>query len=90
MGTAMPPMDAKAQAMTDKMKAATGAAFDKMYIHAQVETHETLRDLTADYIKNATGNSSMPEIHARHIATLASAAIVEHTTLSKMIKGELS
>jgi predicted outer membrane protein len=90
MGSPAPTMDAKSQAMLDKLKATTGPAFDKAYITAQVQTHEQLRSLTESYLRNpAPAKTNMMEMHARHIATLALPTIKEHITLSKRISTEL-
>ena len=58
LGTPVPTMNAKAQATLTKIKTTTGAAFDKAYIQAQPETHEFLRDLAQNYLKNSMGKTS--------------------------------
>ena len=91
LGTAVPPMDAKAQATLEKIKAAAnGAAFDQAYITAQLENHEFLRDLATAYLKNsAAGTADMAEKHGRHLATLALSTFTEHVAMTKRISGEI-
>lgn len=90
LGTPVPAMDAKAQATLTKIKTATGAAFDKAYIQAQLENHEFLRDLAQNYLKNSVGKTSPAESQTRHLATLALATFKEHVALTKQILGQLS
>ena len=90
LGTAVPPMNAKAQATLNKIKTtAKGAAFDKAYIQAQLENHEFLRDLAQNYLKNSAGKTSPAESQTRHLATLALAVFKEHVAITKRILGEL-
>ena len=90
MGTPAPTMDAKSQAMLDKLKATTGPAFDKAYITAQVQTHEQLRGIVEGYLRNpAPAKTNMMEMHGRHIASLALPTIKEHIAISKRISTEL-
>lgn len=91
LGTAVPPMDAKAQATLAKIKAApNGAAFDQAYIMAQHENHEFLRDIATAYLKNsAAGTIDMAEKQGQHLATLALATFKEHVAITKRISGEL-
>ena len=91
LGTPVPPMDAKAQATLDKIKAAAnGAAFDQAYITAQHENHEFLRDLATAYLKNsAPGSTDAEEKHGRHLATLALSNFKEHVAITKRISSEL-
>lgn len=91
LGTPVPPMDAKAQATLDKIRAAApGAAFDRAYIDAQYENHVFLRDLATAYLANSPANSSdMAEMHGRHLATLALATFKEHTMITQRIAHEL-
>jgi len=85
LGTPVPAMNAKAQATLTKIKTATGAAFDKAYIQAQLENHEFLRDLAQNYLKNSMGKTSSAESQTRHLATLALAVFKEHVALTKQI-----
>ena len=86
LNTPVPPMDANAKATLAKIKAAPkGAEFDKAYITAQLANHEFLRDLTASYLKNTAGQTSMAEMHGRHLATLAQSTFKEHVVHTKNI-----
>ena len=91
MGTSVPPMDAKAQATLDKIRAAAaGAAFDRAYIDAQYENHVFLRDLATAYLGNPPSNpNDMAEMHGRQLATLALATFKEHTMITHRIAREL-
>ena len=91
LDTPVPPMDAKAQATYDKIKAAAkGADFDRAYIAAQLENHEFLRDLAQYYLSNpAPAKSDMAEGQGRHLATLSLAVFKEHVAITKRIMGEL-
>ena len=89
LGTPVPAMNAKAQATLTKIKTATGAAFDKAYIQAQLDNHEFLRDLAQNYLKNSVGKTSPAESQTRHLATLALAVFKEHVALTKQILGQL-
>ena len=89
LGTPVPAMNAKAQATLTKIKTATGAAFDKAYIQAQLENHEFLRDLAQNYLKNSMGKTSPAESQTRHLATLALAVFKENVALTKQILGQL-
>ena len=90
MGTTPPAMDAKSQGMLDQLKAAKGAAFDKAYIAAQIQTHQQLNTLTSGYLASAAPSASnMMEKHGRHIATLASVAIKEHLAITQQISSVL-
>lgn len=90
LATPMPAMDAKAKGTLEKIKMAKkGAEFDKVYIQAQYENHVFLRDLAADYIKNAAGKKDPAESQGRHLATLAHATFAEHVMITKRILGEL-
>ena len=91
LGTAVPPMDAKARATLEKIRsAAAGAAFDRAYIDAQYENHVFLRDLATAYLGNAPRNpDDMAEMQGRHLATLALATFKEHVLLTHRIAHEL-
>jgi predicted outer membrane protein len=90
MGTTPPPMDAKSQAVMTQMKSMTGAAFDKAYIAAQVQTHQQLNTLTSSYLASAAPSATnMMEKHGRHIAMLASTSIKEHLALTQRIQSVL-
>jgi predicted outer membrane protein len=86
LGTPVPPMDAMARATLAKIKATPkGEAFDKVYMTAQLANHEFLRDLAASYLTNSAGSKSMPEMHGRHLATLALSNFKEHVVHCKKI-----
>ena len=89
LGTPVPAMNAKAQATLTQIKTTTGAAFDKVYIQAQLENHEFLRDLAQNYLKNSMGKTSPAESQTRHLATLALAAFKEHVALTQHILDQL-
>ena len=89
MGTPTPPMDANAKATLAKIKSSQGAAFDKAYITAQLGNHEFLRDLAESFLTNSAGAKSMPEMHGRHLATLALSTFKEHVVHTKNILTEL-
>lgn len=90
LNTPIPPMDTKAMSVMDNLNAASGAAFDKIFMQAQHETHQQLKSLTGDFIKSTAGKVHMPEMHTRHIATVSHATITEHTEKSEMLLGELA
>lgn len=90
MGTTPPPPDAKAQAVMTQLQNASGAAFDKAYIAAQLQTHQQLRTLTDGYLAAGAATKSNPaELHGRHIALLASTTIKEHLALTQRISSVL-
>jgi putative membrane protein len=89
LGTPVPPMDAKAKATLEKIKSTpAGPEFDKIYIAAQLENHEFLRDLAASYISK--GKLAGPaENQGRHLATLSLAVFKEHVAITQRILNEL-
>ena len=91
LGTAEPPMDAKAKATLDKItNAAAGPDFDKAYISAQLDNHKFLRDLAEAYLKNpAPAADDLPEREGRHLATLSLAVFKEHVAITTRILAEL-
>ena len=91
LGTKVPPMDAKAKAILEKIRsAAPGEAFDRAYIDAQYENHVFLRDLAMAYLGNAPQTpDDMAEMQGRHLATLALATFKEHVLLTHRIAREL-
>lgn len=90
LDTPVPPMDSKAQATLAKIKSSSGAEFDRIYITAQLENHEFLRDHAMAYLKNAEGKTSPAESQGRHLATLALATFKEHVAICQRILGELA
>ena len=88
--TPTPAPDANARATRAKIEAArAGDEFDREYMTAQLANHEFLRDLAASYLTNSAGASSMPEMHGRHLATLAQSTFKEHVVLAKRISQAL-
>ena len=84
MKTPVPPMDANARATLAKIKATPkGAAFDKVYMTAQLANHEFLRDLANSYLANSEGHMSMAEMHGRHLAMLTLGTFKEHVVHCK-------
>lgn len=91
LGTPVPPMDAKAKATLEKIKnTPSGNEFDKVYITAQLENHEFLRDLAQNYLINSKDKTTPAESQGRHLATLALATFKEHVAITKRILGELN
>lgn len=89
--TPVPPMDAKAKATLEKIKnTSPGNEFDKIYIKAQLENHEFLRDLAQEYLNKSKGKTTAAESHGRHLATLALANFKEHVAITQRILGELN
>lgn len=90
LGTAVPPMDEKAKATLEKIQQTPpGNEFDKIYIKAQLENHEFLRDLAQEYLNNSKGTTAA-ESQGRHLATLALATFKEHVAITQRILGELN
>ena len=88
--TPMPRPDANARATRAKIEGARkGADFDREYMTAQLANHEFLRDLAASYLTNSAGATSMPEMHGRHLATLAQSTFKEHVVHAKRISEAL-
>lgn len=88
--TPMPAPDANARATRAKIEGARkGAAFDREYMTAQLANHEFLRDLAASYLTNSARATSMPEMHGRHLATLAQSTFKEHVVHAKRISQAL-
>ena len=88
--TPMPAPDANARATRAKIEAArAGDEFDREYMTAQLANHEFLRDLAASYLTNSARATSMPEMHGRHLATLAQSTFKEHVVLAKRISQAL-
>ena len=91
LGTPVPPMDAKAKATLEKIKnTPSGKEFDKIYIKAQLENHEFLRDLAQDYLSNSKDKTTAAESQGRHLATLALATFKEHVAITQRILTELN
>lgn len=89
LGTLIPPMDAKAKATLAKIKnTPAGPEFDKAYIAAQLENHEFLRDLAANYLRKGK-LAGAAENQGRHLATLSLAVFKEHVAITQRILAEL-
>jgi predicted outer membrane protein len=90
LGTVAPPMSEDGQTFIEKLGAASGSEFDKLYMNAELTNHEFLRDLAKSYLENSRGKSSQAEKETQHLATLALFAFNEHVALSKRIYGEIN
>jgi hypothetical protein len=90
VGTPTTPLNEDGQAFIEKLKAASGNEFDKLYMQAELTNHEFLRDLASSYLTNAQGKTSPAEKATQNIATIASFAFTEHVALSKRIFGEVN
>lgn len=89
LGTPVPAMSAKAKATLAKIKnTPAGPEFDKAYIAAQLENHEFLRDLAANYISKGKLPGAA-ENQGRHLATLSLAVFKEHVAITSRILSEL-
>jgi putative membrane protein len=62
-------LDADHQAMLDRLKTESGAAFDKDYVGIQADAHQEAVDLFGDYAKNG-GNTQMKQFASRTLPTL--------------------
>ena len=91
LGTPVPPMDTKAKAVLEKIKnTPSGNEFDKIYIKAQLENHEFLRDLAQNYLKKSKDKTTAAESQGKHLATLALATFKEHVAITQRILEELN
>lgn len=90
LGTAAPAMSADGKAFIEKLKAASGNEFDRLYMEAELTNHEFLRDLAKNYLGQSAGRSSAAEKEITHLATLALFAFDEHVALCKRIYGEVT
>lgn len=82
MGTAVPATSADGTAVLNKLQALNGAAFDKAFMQAQVETHQKLHQAVSAL--NATGDQ-----HVKHVTSLALTTITEHTERGQMLLSRL-
>ena len=76
-------LDDKHKAMLQKLQAAKGAEFDKMYIEGQIKGHEELMAIHKDYARS--GKDEM----ARGASTVAVPAIETHLAMLKTIQNSL-
>lgn len=91
LGTPVPPMNTKAKAILEKIKnMPSGNEFDKIYIKAQLENHEFLRDLAQNYLNKSKDKTTAAESQGRHLATLALANFKEHVAMTQRILAELN
>lgn len=90
VGTATPPLNEEGNAFIDKLKAASGNEFDRLYMQAELTNHEFLRDLAQRYLGGSGDKGSPAERGTKHLATLALFAFKEHVALCKRIYGEVS
>ena len=72
---AMPEPERKAAEMLTKLKSASGAEFDKMFITGQIEGHQKLLDIQEDYLKVGKDRETIA------VTKLARGMIKEHLAL---------
>ena len=87
MDTAVVALNEENKGFIEKLKAASGNEFDRLYMEAELSNHEFLRDLAKNYLEGANGKNSEKE--TQHIAMLALYAFTEHVALCKRIYGEV-
>lgn len=90
LGTQEQTISKDGRAFIASLKTASGNAFDKLYMHAELSNHEFLRNLADKYVKEAKARNVAAEQEARHLAYVALYAFTEHVTMSKRIYGELT
>jgi putative membrane protein len=76
-------LDAEAKASLDKLKAASGAEFDKAYLAAQLDGHSKLLTIQEDYLKVGRDREHL------NVTKLARGQIKEHIDHLEMLKSEL-
>lgn len=90
LNTPVPTPDEKARTTLQAIeRTRKGRDFDRLYIRAQLENHEYLRDLAEGYLRNSMGATDPAEMHGRHLATLSLAVFKEHVAITRRIAGEL-
>lgn len=90
-GTLKPPSDSEVEAMLDaegkasldKLKATSGAAFDKAYISAQLDGHKKLLAIQEDYLKVGQVREHLS------VTKLARGQIKEHIDHLDVLKSKL-
>ncbi|MFK4771518.1 DUF4142 domain-containing protein [Rhizobium sp. ZW T2_16] len=90
-GALKPPSDSEVQAMLDaegkaslqKLKATSGAAFDKVYISAQLDGHKKLLAIQEDYLKVGQNREHL------NVTKLARGQIKEHIDHLDMLRSKL-
>ena len=90
MGTPVAPVNEDGNAFIEKLKAASGNEFDRLYMEAELTNHEFLRDLAKSYLGNGVERTTAAEKEAQHLATLTLFAFNEHVALCKRIYGEVN
>ena len=83
MGTTVPAPSPEGKALLTKLQSLSGAAFDKAFMQAQVETHQKLHQTVSAL--NASGN----DLHVKHVTSLALTTITEHTERGQMLLSHL-
>lgn len=73
LGTPAPVIPATEKAVLIALQTASGAAFDKAFMQAQVDTHKKLHQAVSQL------SSSSNNAHIKHVAALALTTITEHT-----------
>jgi predicted outer membrane protein len=90
VGTSAPPPTNDSDQFIEQLKAASGERFDQLYMQAELDNHEFLRDLTKRYLRSAEGKTSPSEKETQHLATIALFAFDEHVALCTRINGEVN
>ena len=90
LNTPVPAPDEKARMILQSIESTRrGPEFDRIYIQAQLENHEYLRDLAMGYLRNSRDATDPAEKHGRHLATLSLAVFKEHVAITQRIANEL-
>ncbi|MCO5733375.1 DUF4142 domain-containing protein [Rhizobium sp. SSA_523] len=76
-------LDAEGKAALDKLKAASGAEFDKAYVTAQLDGHRKLLTIQEDYLKVGQNREHLS------VTKLARGQIQEHIDHLDMLKSSL-
>ena len=83
MGTPAPVEDKEGKDVLAKLTSLNGAAFDKAFMQAQVDTHLKLKEAVSALMKASTDK------HVQHVTSLALATIQEHTERGTMLLNKL-
>ena len=84
MGTTVPAPSAEGKALLTKLQSLNGAAFDKAFMQAQVDTHKKLHTAVTSLM---TASSSKD---VKHVTSLALTSITEHTERGQLLLGQLA
>lgn len=76
-------LDAEGKAALDKLRAASGAAFDKAYVTAQLDGHKKLLSIQEDYLKVGQNREHLS------VTKLARGQITEHIDHLDMLKSKV-